>query len=60
VKAYEKGLKMNMKFKKANDQVVYLPAKINCSKFKTEVGDNGFLERVKCYARKKQNAKHVA
>ncbi|MBC8469003.1 MAG: hypothetical protein H8D56_05985 [Planctomycetes bacterium] len=49
-----------MKFKKANDQVVYLPAKINCSKFKTEVGDNGFLERVKCYARKKQNAKHVA
>jgi len=43
VKAYEKGLKMNMKFKKANDQVVYLPAKINCNKFKTEVEDDGFL-----------------
>ena len=45
---------MNMKFKKANGQVVYLPGKINCSKFKTEVGDDGFLQRVKCSARKKK------
>ena len=47
---------MNMKFKKANGQVVYLPGKINCSKFKTEVGSDGFFERVKCRATKK-NAK---
>ena len=52
----EKGLNMSMKFRKANGQVFYLPTKINCSKFHTEVGDDGFIKRVRCAARKR-NAK---
>ena len=43
---------MNMKFKKANGRVIYLPNKINCNRFKTQVGDDGFLEKVKCFVRK--------
>ena len=48
----EKGLNMSMKFKKANGQVFYLPTKINCNKFHTIVGDDGFIERVRCAAKK--------
>lgn len=50
----EKGLNMSMKFKKANGQVFYLPTEINCSKFHTEVGDDGFIKRVRCVARKRK------
>ena len=45
---------MSMKFKKANGQVFYLSMKINCSKFRTVVGNDGFIEKVKCSARKKK------
>jgi hypothetical protein len=45
---------MNMKFKRADGQVFYLPARINCSKFHTVIGNDGFIEGVRCAAKKKK------
>ena len=36
------------KIKKADGQTVYLPIIIKCDKFRVEVGDDGFVECVKC------------
>ena len=47
-----KDLIMAMKFKKADGRIFYLPMKINCKKFKTKIDKDGFIEDVKCYARK--------
>ena len=45
---------MSMKFKKANGQVFYLPTKIHCNKFHTIVGDDGFIEKLRCAAKKRK------
>ena len=50
----DKEKNMSMKIKKANGHVVYLPVKINCKKFRTEVGDDGFIEKVRCAAKKRK------
>ena len=43
---------MGFKIKKADGQVVCLPVLINCDKFRTELGDDGFFESVKCISSK--------
>jgi len=43
---------MSFKIKKANGHTVYLHVLINCNKFRTEVGDDGFVESVKCISSK--------
>ena len=48
----KEDMNMAMKFKKADGRIFYLPMKINCKKFKTKIDKDGFIEDVKCYARK--------
>lgn len=43
-----------MKFKKADGRVIYLPVKINCNKFCTIAGEDGFVEKVICAILKKK------
>lgn len=43
---------MNFKIKKANGHTVYIPAIINCDEFRTEMGDDGFIEDIKCVSSK--------
>ena len=43
---------MYMKFKKADGRTFYLPAKINCNKYRTKTDADGFPESVKCFTRK--------
>ena len=45
---------MSMKFKKADGQVIYLPMNINCNKFHTVTGDDGFVEKLICSVRKRK------
>ena len=43
---------MSFKIKEANGQIVYIPAIINCDQFCTEMGDDGFIEAIKCVSSK--------
>jgi len=45
------GQNMYFKIRKANEQTVYLPTKINCRKFYTEIGDDGIVVNIKCISR---------
>ena len=46
------GQNMYFKIRKANEQTVYLPTKINCRKFYIEIGDDGIVVNIKCISRK--------
>ena len=40
------------RIKKADDTVVYIPLMLGCKRYKCIIGDDGFLEKVICRARK--------
>jgi len=43
---------MSFKIKKTNGYTVYIPAIINCDRFCTEMGDDGFIKAIKCVSSK--------